>query len=76
LLLEIVKIELVLADLLFELFSLLLVELCLGPFHEGGDISHPQDPLCHPFRIEHIQRIQFFAHAHELDGLLHGIFDG
>jgi len=57
-----------LAHLLLEFHGLLLIDDFGGPFDEGDDIAHAEDALGHPFGVEQVEVLGFFAGAHELDG--------
>ena len=73
--LKVLEIKLILADLLFQLRGLLFIKLQLSFFHQGSDITHPQDPLRHPFGIKYIKCLQLFAAAYKLDRFIDSVFD-
>ena len=76
LLVEVPEGELVFGQFLLELAGLFLVKLLLGLFYQGNHVSHAQDTVCNALRVEHIQGLQLFSGAHELDGLAHHGLDG
>ena len=73
---EIIKAKIVLGDLFLDPAGLLLVELFLGPLHQGDHVPHAQDPVCHPGGVEYIDGIHLLPRADKLDGLVHHRLDG
>ena len=73
---EILQVELVLLQLLLEPVGLLFVEDRLGLFHQGQNVTHAEDARHQAVGMEHLQCVQLFAQAHELDRLAGDRLDG
>src|SRR5436305_8795627 len=73
---EVVKCELLLADLPFELRRLALVHLALGLLDERQDVAHPEDPLRHPIGVEALERVELLAGRGVQDRLAGDRLDG
>ena len=67
---EVVEVELVFDQFLFELAGLLLVELLLCAFHERHHVAHAQDSVGHALGVEHLQGVHLLAARNELEGLV------
>ena len=68
---HVVHVELVLHHPLGGLFGSLFVCRLLCALDQAQHIAHAQNTACHAVRVEHIQIVQLFAGALELDGLAH-----
>ena len=67
---EILKRELVLSQLLMQLLGLLLVKLLLSLLHKGNNVTHTQNSVCNTLRVEEIQRLHLLTGAHKLNRLV------
>ena len=68
---EVVEVELVLLDALFQSACLLLVVLLLCFLHQADDVAHAQYAVGHAGRVEGAHGLHLLASTHELDGLVH-----
>ena len=73
---EVVQVEGVVEDLLFEVFRVFLVDDLLGFFHEGDHVAHAEDSACHAVGVEKVDVGEFFAHTDKADGYARHFLDG
>ena len=62
--------------MLGEGFGFGLVELFVGAFEEGGDVSHAENAAYDAVGVEGFEGVGLFAGAEELDGLAGDLADG
>ena len=70
LIVEVGEVELVLANLGFQLLGLSLVKLFLSALYQRYDIAHAQDAVCHTRGVEGVYGFHLFASTNKLDGLI------
>ena len=76
LILEVIEVKaLAFPDFFRKLLGFLVIDLLLDFLDQGQHIALAQDARGHPVRVKRLQRLDFLADAHELDGLARNLSD-
>ena len=71
LIVEVVKVELVLANLLLQSLGFFLIKLLLGALHQRDHVAHAEDSVGHTGGVEQVDGFHLLARTNKLDGLGH-----